>query len=244
MLPSEGTLAAQPPAMHVTSASLPDRSSVAMPPTSASARSNMAACAPPVIAPTLPGAIPVSDAARKDAQQFWTASSSAPARTSPPRTISTGSSSIASSLDSSIYTPSTPASSTFDGAYQVQQPFLAVESAPTESYNTWQPETPGHLSDFSQWLQQSMQSSQACLASQEQTECPPGLGMSLDSEPASSFSYSSHWQSHNALGLENLFPSLGPGSTRMTLDPLQLLGRPLTPLYRLSSPSAEYTFAN
>lgn len=193
----------------------------------------------------LPVNIPNAQASGQDVSpQFWPAPSSVPVGVPSPRTLSTSSGSIASSFTSSVlYTPPTPSSMLEPMGHG--QPFLAVEASPHASYRTWQPDAPGHVNDFSLWLQQSMQASQYCLPFQEAEDYASLVEQDSYSDPMkrSVCGWPAPTQT-NALGLENLFPSLNPGG-RMdsATDSLHLLGRPLTPFPSLASPSAEYAFA-
>lgn len=182
--------------------------------------------------------------------QFWPAPSSVPVGVPSPRTLSTSSASTASSFTSSVlYTPPTPSSMMEPMGHG--QPFLAVEASPHASYHTWQADAPGHVNDFSHWLQQSMQASQYCLPFQESENYASLVGQNSYSDPMKRSVYNTFtgggWPAHthtNALGLENLFPNLNPGGkTESATDSLHLLGRPLTPFPSLASPSAEYAFA-
>ncbi|KAK9895241.1 hypothetical protein P389DRAFT_90331 [Cystobasidium minutum MCA 4210] len=213
---------------------------------------------PATAPPSLPLAISIPKATTNDgvapAPQYWSMPGSAglDAESPSPRTFSCPSSSTASSFASSG--PWTPpnAPSTFQPVVQ-SQPYLTMEPAAGAlqsspgPYHAWKPETPGHLNDFSQWLQHSMQGSQYCLPYQDRRSdgnVMPGrdLDAGMGHSGYSTFP-SAGWPSqNNALGLDNLFPNLSTESRPFNAtDPLHLLGRPLTPFPSLQSP-AEYTF--
>jgi len=165
-----------------------------------------------------------------DSQQMWSSPTSIQL---PVLSSSNGTDSSLGSSWSETYTPPT-ASTAFDGTYQFQ-PFLANEAFQSVPYSEWQPEA---ANDLSNWMHQCAKPSQFCLPYQDAGDHTMFSDFGVHND-APTFT---GWQGPNALGLENLFPSLSAGG-QMSASPLQLLGRPPTPFRSLASPNAEYAYA-